>query len=121
MELDGILVWSLGFGVYLFGNFLYLTIMFIQKALPYLYAFSFAFFCLAVSGNMMHWDNSLLLFTAAMVTQFVFAFAAIYELRKNGGMMRQEKSTWTLLLLISPLLFGFIYLKKIRPQTPVSI
>jgi hypothetical protein len=123
MELAGILVWGLELGVwsFLFGNILYLTIMFIQKAIPFLFALSVAFICLALSGIIMHWDNSLFLFTAAMGTQFAFAFAAIYELRKNGGMMRQEKTTWTLLLLICPMLFGIIYLKKIRTQNPVSM
>ena len=86
--------------------------MFIRKAIPFLYLLILAFFSMALLGKLMHWHNLMFWFTGCVITQYMFAFAAIYEIKWLEAFTQNEKSTWSSLLLVCPVISGIAYLKK---------
>lgn len=78
------------------------------------YAISVSACCLAIYSKIANFEDLFTFFIIAMVSQLLFAFFSIYELRGSEYFTQKEKANWTVLLLCAPLFFGTIYLVKLR-------
>lgn len=85
-----------------------------RNIVPLSYALSIAFFCLGIYAQITHSGDLMTMLIGCGVTQILFAILTIYELRKSEQLTQKEKSNWTALLIISPIIFGIMYLKTIR-------
>ena len=85
-----------------------------RNIVPLSYALTIALFFVAIFSAITHSGAEMSMFIGCLVTQIVFAFLCIYELRTSLYLPQNEKSNWTALLLVAPLFFGIIYLKTVR-------
>ena len=85
-----------------------------RNLVPLNYALAIAFFCLAMYSKITHSGDFKVMFIGCMLAQILFAVVSIYELRKSEQLTKSDKSTWSGLLLVAPILFGIIYLTTIR-------
>jgi hypothetical protein len=98
----------------MFLNKLLTLRMTIQRILPIIYWVSmlsigpWLFATSMQTGDRVWW----LLF--CVVSQFLFAFAAMAEIRNSPYLTKEQKSRWNGWLVCSPLFFGFFYLKHFR-------
>jgi hypothetical protein len=85
-----------------------------RNIIPWTYAVSVGAFCLAIYSKMTGFEDAFTFFVTALVSQLLFAFFSIYELRGSEHFTQREKANWTALLLCAPLIFGTVYLIKLR-------
>lgn len=85
--------------------------------LPMLYALSVVSVGPAMFAKSMHTGNPLVWFTICLITQILFAIAAIAELRSLEYVSYSQKSIWSGLLLVAPVFSGLFYLKNIRRRS----
>jgi len=85
-----------------------------RNIVPLSYALIVAFFFLAIYSAMTHSGDLITMFIGCLLTQILFAVLSIYELRKSEQLTQTEKSNWAALLIVSPPIFGFMYLTTIR-------
>lgn len=88
-----------------------------RNLLPILYAVSIISVGPVLIAKSMHIGNPSTGLILCLAAQLFFAFAAITELRNVQQLTDKEKSRWRVLLLCSPLIFGFFYLKNIRGKS----
>ena len=88
-----------------------------RHILPMLYALSVVSVGPAMFAKSMHTGNPLVWLTICLITQILFAIAAITELRSLEHVSDSQKSTWSGLLLVAPIFFGLFYLKNIRRRS----
>ena len=88
-----------------------------RKILPILYAVSIASIAPAILAKYLHSNTLMVWFTIGVATQFLFAFAAIAELRNINHLTEKQKGRWGSLLLVAPIIFGALYLKNIREKS----
>ena len=82
-----------------------------------MYIVSMASIVPALLAKSAHSNTIMIWFTIAVATQFLFAFAAIAELKNLPYVSKERKGRWSSLLLVAPLIFGAIYLKNIREKS----
>lgn len=85
-----------------------------RNIIPWTYAISIGAFCLAIYSKMANFEDTFTFFIIALVSQLLFAFFSIYELRGSEHFTQKEKANWAPLILCAPLIFGTIYLVKLR-------
>jgi hypothetical protein len=85
-----------------------------RNMIHWAYAISVAAFCLALYSKIANSEGIFTFFLITLVSQWLFAFFAIYELRGSEYFTQKEKANWTTLLLCAPLIFGTVYLVKLR-------
>ncbi len=85
-----------------------------NRVTPLLYGFAVASLILVLMCKLMHWPNVFILFLLCMALQYVFAVAAILDLRNSNthSFNEYERSRWPVLIMLLPIPFGFFYLRK---------
>ena len=88
-----------------------------RNLIPILYAVSILSVGPVLIAKSMHIGDPFTGLTICLAAQLLFAFAAIAELRNAQQITEKEKSRWRVLLLCSPLIFGFFYLRNMRAKS----
>ncbi len=88
-----------------------------RKILPILYAVSIASIAPAMLAKYLHSNTLMVWFTICVAAQFLFAFAAIAELKNLTHVSEERKGRWSSLLLVAPIIFGALYLINIREKS----
>jgi hypothetical protein len=87
-----------------------------RTIVPLSYAVTVGTICLAMYAKATNSVDLVTMFIIVLVSQFIFAAFAIYELSNSEHFTAKEKSNWTALLLCAPLLLGIIYFSTIRKR-----
>ena len=75
---------------------------------------AWAFLGAGIYAKAFHTGNGMGMFYGSLAAQMVFALFSIKELRRSAQLSQNEKSTWTGLLLVAPVLSGMVYLISLR-------
>jgi hypothetical protein len=88
----------------------------LRNLVPISYALTIAFISCAILTKVMQIDayKSFTLLMGSVITQILFAIFSILEIRNSEKITKSEKSRWTTFLMISPPIFGMIYLTSLR-------
>ncbi len=85
-----------------------------RKILPIIYAGSLTSILPVLLAKSTDSHTLMMWVAIGVATQFLFAFAAMAELKNLTHLRDEQKRRWSGLLLVAPLLFGFFYLKNLR-------
>ncbi|MEQ1624300.1 MAG: PLDc N-terminal domain-containing protein [Sediminibacterium sp.] len=86
-----------------------------QNMLLY-YSYAIAIIGILVGAwvKIMHFQGADILLGICILSQIVFAIAAIIEVNKSNSIDKSEKSMWITSLIFMPVIAGLIYLKQGR-------
>ncbi len=89
-----------------------------RSFVPFSYVLAVAAICFAVYNKVIDAGSIALIrsFLIVVVTQLVFSFAAVFELRYSLNINRNAKYSWAFLLFIAPVPVGIFYLLTVRKK-----
>lgn len=87
-----------------------------SQFLPPTYLLNLSLVCILTAFKLNHIGNTENLFSAAIITQFLYAIPCMFEIGRSVRIPRHEKITWIIGMLFITVVAGGIYIFSARKR-----